>query len=142
MAWRRATVAVVPSLWSDPCPTVAIEAMLAGTPVVASAVGGLPFLVPHERAGVCIPPGDPVALRESLTRLLADEGRRQAMGRYGRVWARQFLGSRVVPRIEALYEELAGGPGAAGGSGLNAAAAPDHAAVSTHLAGATNKEQP
>jgi glycosyltransferase involved in cell wall biosynthesis len=122
LAWRRATVAAVPSLWSDPCPTVAIEAMLAGTAVVASAVGGLPSLVPHERAGLCIPPGDPAALRESLAGLLADQARRERMGRYGQVWARQFLASRVVPRIEAIYEELVsrrsvGGVAGGGGSG-------------------------
>jgi len=106
LAWRNATLAAVPSLWADPCPTVAIEAMLTGTPVVASAVGGLPFLVPHQRAGLCVAPGDPVSLRDALISLLADGGRREAMGRYGRHWARQFLASRVVPRIEAVYEEL------------------------------------
>ncbi len=144
LAWRRASVAVIPSLWPDPCPTVAIEAMLAGTPVVASAVGGLPSLVPHERAGVCVPPGDRDALREALIGLLADGGRRQAMGLYGRVWARQFLSSRVVPRIEAVYNEVVSGVGvdvgvdrrdgdreAAVGPPARAAARPNRAGVMT-----------
>jgi len=110
VAWRRAAVAAVPSLCADACPTVAIEAMLGGTPVVASAVGGLPSLVVDGRTGLCVPAGDAHRLRDAIVGLLGDEPRRDAMGRNGRRWAQQFLASNVVPRVEALYDELLGRP--------------------------------
>ena len=51
----RATFLIVPSIWYDPCPTVAIEALSRGTPVLATRMGGLPELV-DERCGWTVAP--------------------------------------------------------------------------------------
>jgi glycosyltransferase involved in cell wall biosynthesis len=105
-AWKHCAVAVVPSRWPDPCPTVAIEAMAAGRPIVASAVGGLPDLVLDGTTGVLVPPGDVSALRASIVRLLADPELRASMGQAGRQRASGYLASAVVPKIERVYEEV------------------------------------
>ena len=57
-AWRRSTIALIPSIWPDPCPAVAIEAMALGRPVIASKIGGLLDLVDDGKTGILVPPGD------------------------------------------------------------------------------------
>ena len=108
-AWKRACLGVVPSVWADPCPTVAMEAMASGVPVVASAIGGLPDIVEDGRSGSLVRASDPLALATAIQSLLDDPGRREAMGRAALERVTSFRESTVVPRIEGLYRSLAGG---------------------------------
>ena len=105
-AWAGASVAVVPSRWADPCPTVAMEALTAGVPVIATAVGGLPDLVRDGIDGLLVPPRDPAALDTALTRLLADADRRRTMGRAAAEGAERFGVESVAARIVDTYERL------------------------------------
>ena len=63
------------------------EAMAAGLPVIAPAVGGLPGLL-ADGGGVLVPPGDPAATAQAVEELLADPARRAALGARGREVAR------------------------------------------------------
>jgi glycosyltransferase involved in cell wall biosynthesis len=107
-AWRRCLFGVAPSIWPEPCPTVVMEAMASGRPVVGSRIGGLPDLIVDGETGVLVAPGDPEALRLASARLLGDPALRRRMGEAGGVRARQFMAGTVVPRIEALYQHLLG----------------------------------
>jgi glycosyltransferase involved in cell wall biosynthesis len=69
---------------SEGAPMSILEAMAAGLPVVASAVGGVPELVENEVTGLLVPPGDPAALAAALDRLLADPDLRRRLGANGR----------------------------------------------------------
>ena len=60
---------VLPSL-NEGMGRALIEAMVAGLPVIASRVGGIPSVISHERTGLLVPPGDAGALAEALRRLL------------------------------------------------------------------------
>jgi glycosyltransferase involved in cell wall biosynthesis len=104
-AWAGALVAVVPSLWPDPSPTVAIEAMAAGTPVVASNIGGLPDMVVDGVNGYLVQPGDSVELKRRIDELLQDDVLRRRLGSAARDRSKQFLAGSVVPRIEDIYEQ-------------------------------------
>lgn len=67
----RAAVAVVaPSVWAEPFGLVAVEAMSAGVPVLASAHGAFPELVRDGHTGLLHPPGDAAALAADLRRIL------------------------------------------------------------------------
>ena len=76
---------------SEGLPMSVIEAMAAGLPVVATAVGGIPELVEHERTGILVPPGDARALAAALSRLAGDAGLRQRMGEAGRARAEEHF---------------------------------------------------
>ena len=106
-AWQRCTVAVAPSLTPETFGLVALEAMAAGRPVVVARSGGLPGVVGD--AGVVVPPGDVVALKDALAALLADPGRRAALGATAAECAGTFAASRVIPRVEAAYERARAG---------------------------------
>lgn len=107
--FNSARAVVVPSVWADPCPTVVLEAMAAGRPVVASASGGIVDMVVDGKTGFLVPPGDADALAAALAALLSQPERAQAFGVAGRDRARQFTVSAVVSRIEDLYSDAIGG---------------------------------
>jgi glycogen synthase len=105
---RSSRFVVVPSVWPDPCPTVVLEAMAVGRPVIAAASGGIVDMVQHGVTGRLVAPGDATALGAAMVEVLdlADQGR--AMGISGRVAVEAFTASHVVPRIESVYAEVAG----------------------------------
>lgn len=105
-AWRRCSIALVPSVDLDAFPTVALEAMAMGRPVIASRIGGLPDIVVDDETGLLVPPADSHALREAIQFLLDDPERRQRMGALARQRVAQFRTKRVVPLIEQVYQEL------------------------------------
>ncbi len=105
---RSARAVVVPSVWADPCPTVVLEAMAAGRPVVAAASGGIVDMVIDGQTGYLVPPGDAAALAGALDTLLRAPETAKAFGVAGRDRAREFTISAVVSRIEALYRDAVG----------------------------------
>ncbi len=109
-AWGHCLAAVVPSCWPDPHPMVAIEAMAAGIPVVASAVGGLTGIVADGETGILVPPGDAAALRSAIQQLLGDPLLRARMGAEGRKRAASYSANVVVAAWEQVYQEVVAGP--------------------------------
>jgi glycosyltransferase involved in cell wall biosynthesis len=104
-AWRRSLAGVVPSIVPDSCPTVVIEAMAVGRPVVGTRNGGIPDVIDDGRTGILVPHSDPAALAGALERLLRSPKLRRQMGDAARLKFEQFAASRVVPRIEDVYGE-------------------------------------
>ncbi len=78
--YRRCDLVVVPSILLDPFPTVALEGMSAGKPVVAYASGGLPEMLGHDPECVA-PRGDPAGLAGLIRPFLEDEEFRLAKAR-------------------------------------------------------------
>lgn len=84
-----------------------VEAMAAGRPVVASAVGGIPEIVVHEDTGLLVPPGDAAALAGALATLLTHPRQARAMGARGRARVRErFSIETAVQQHQQLYESL------------------------------------
>jgi glycosyltransferase involved in cell wall biosynthesis len=106
-ALAPAWVQAVPSLWEEPFGLVALEAMMRGTAVVASAAGGLADSVVHGETGLLVRSGDPAALADALVRLLSSRETAEAMGAAGRRRAlRDFQEAAVVDAFMRIYEEL------------------------------------
>jgi glycosyltransferase involved in cell wall biosynthesis len=103
-------VLVVPSL-TEGSPLIVLEAMTAGVPVVASAVGGIPDQVRHDKEGLLVPPGDTGALGEALLNLLRDPACARRLGEAGRRRSENEFGHpNMVRRIEDVYRDALGQP--------------------------------
>ncbi len=82
--YKGARAVVVPSIWYEVFGLVALEAMAAGTPVIASEIGGLPEVVDDGRTGKLMPPGDVQALKHAIEDLMNNKKSALEMGRAGR----------------------------------------------------------
>ncbi|MBV9688721.1 MAG: glycosyltransferase family 4 protein [Ktedonobacteraceae bacterium] len=105
-AWHRSMMALIPTVGPDSCPTVAMEAMTMGKPIVASRGGGLIDLVTDGETGFLVQPGDATALQQAIERLLAHPDLRSRMGQAALRKVMAFQASTVVPRIEHIYEQV------------------------------------
>lgn len=99
------TLLVHPAIRPEAFALVVLEAMDAGVPVIASALGGVPELVAHGRTGLLVPPADPAALADATCALLEDEGRRRAMAGAARERRRlQFAPEGFRRALVGAYE--------------------------------------
>jgi glycosyltransferase involved in cell wall biosynthesis len=87
-------------------PISILEAMRAGLPVVASAVGGIPEAVLNKKTGFLVPPADPDALACSLRTLFENASLRAEMGRRARArYLERFTADRMVSETLRVYTE-------------------------------------
>jgi len=97
---------VLSSLWEG-LPYTIIEAMIAGLPVVATRVGGIPELVEDNVTGFLVPPGGPKTLAKALQNLLDNSNVRHEMGRAGRARAlREFNLDDMLRKTRQVYDQV------------------------------------
>jgi D-inositol-3-phosphate glycosyltransferase len=101
--YSAAEVVVMPSHYES-FGMVALEAMACGTPVIASQVGGLAFLVQDGVTGYTVPAEDDEMLCEKLTALLGDESLRMQMGRAAADYAQNYDWKKIASQIVKVYE--------------------------------------
>ena len=106
---REATVVAAPFVTAadgnrNSLPTVVLEAMALGVPVVASPVGGVPEMISHGMEGLLVPEGDVKALAAATRRLLTDPGLGARMGQAGtRTVATRFAHEQTLPALLATF---------------------------------------
>jgi D-inositol-3-phosphate glycosyltransferase len=103
--YSAADVVVMPSHYES-FGMVALEAMACGTPVIASHVGGLAFLVQDGVTGYHVPDEDDDALCGKLTAILGNPVLRQTLGRNAAEYARTYAWGKIVAQIEEIYNEV------------------------------------
>ncbi len=103
--YSAAEVLIMPSYYES-FGMVALEAMACGTPVVASQVGGLAFLIQDGVTGFVVPGGDYLALSERLTQLVSQPELRQRLGDQAAAYAKEYSWENISARILNLYEEV------------------------------------
>jgi L-malate glycosyltransferase len=107
VAVRRFRVSVLTSKNNEGMPNAVLEAMAAGLPVVATAVGGATEIIEDGVTGFLVPPETPPALADRVIRLLKDPSLAEHMGKRGRDRvAREFPIQRMVDQFYGLYREL------------------------------------
>jgi glycosyltransferase involved in cell wall biosynthesis len=105
--YAAADIVVHSSIEPDPFPTVLLEAMASGKPVVASNLGGPREIVEDGVTGLLVPPNSAEYLARAVLTLVRDPGRRVRMGRLGAARVRHlFTADLMVERFQALYEEM------------------------------------
>jgi glycosyltransferase involved in cell wall biosynthesis len=101
-------VFVLPSTEPDPFPTVVLEAMAAGKPIVAFRHGGVCEMVADGTTGLLCTPGSSVEMSEAIARLADSPELRQSMGSAGRDRLHQlFTRDAFIDRFSALYIQMA-----------------------------------
>jgi D-inositol-3-phosphate glycosyltransferase len=103
--YSAAEVVVMPSLYES-FGMVALEAMACGTPVIASEVGGLGYLVQNGETGYTIPDSDPAALCDRLSSLLGNAHLRETMGLRAAEYALDYAWEKIATQIVEVYIEL------------------------------------
>lgn len=124
-AYQRADMFVLPTS-NDSYPSVILEAMASGLPVISTTVGDIPRMIDDGKTGFCVEPADSVALAEKMEQLLCDPARRGKFGAAGRAkieaemdWGeratrydelfRSVIGKKHVTYISAYYPPHVGG---------------------------------
>jgi D-inositol-3-phosphate glycosyltransferase len=103
--YSAAEVVIVPSHYES-FGMVALEAMACGTPVVASQVGGLAFLIQDGVTGYVVPDDDPAALGERLATLILNPDLRQKLGEQATYYAQDYAWENITRRMKLLYDEV------------------------------------
>lgn len=103
--YSAAEAVIVPSQYES-FGMVALEAMACGTPVVASQIGGLAYLVQDGVTGYTVPVDDPRELARRITSLLSDPDLREKMGQQGVNVAQNYAWDKIASRLMAVYEDL------------------------------------
>ncbi|MDP8903759.1 MAG: glycosyltransferase family 4 protein [Chloroflexota bacterium] len=98
-------VAVLPS-YREAQGLAILEAMALRRPVVASAVGGVTEMIEHERTGLLVPPHDPIALSDAISRLLINHPLADTLARAGHDLAHsRFSVEAMASAVGAIYEQ-------------------------------------
>ena len=83
-----------------------LEAMASGKPIVATNVGGIPYIVRNGKTGIIVKHGYPEGLAEAIKELLSDSVLRKQMGEKGLQLAKKYDWEKIVSQIERLYEKV------------------------------------
>lgn len=119
--YRCARVALNPSR-VDNMPNSVLEALAAGVPVVSTRVGGVPYIVEHEKTALLVEPGAVADMAEAIVRILTDPALAERLRTEGFETAQTHTWPKIKPHLFKVYEEamrnqtpdalLKGGPGA------------------------------
>jgi phosphatidylinositol alpha-mannosyltransferase len=100
---RTVDVFASPATGGESFGIVLLEAMAAGTPIVASDIHGYKGVVRRGREGLLVPPHEPKELAKAIARLLGDTDLRAEMSAAGRARSEAFSWPRVAARVEEYY---------------------------------------
>ncbi len=106
--YSAAEVLVMPSHYES-FGMVALEAMACGTPVIASQVGGLAFLIKDGETGYHVPDQDPEELCDKLLMVLTDSHQRDMMGQRAAEYAKDYAWVNIAAQVIDVYKVLVGG---------------------------------
>ncbi len=102
--YENALMLVIPSVWPENLPTVGIEALAVGRPIIGTDTGGIPELVHDKENGYIVPIKDPDALAEAISKIIANREQAIKMGEKSYHLSRAFSIGEFINRIENLYK--------------------------------------
>ena len=103
--YQHADVFCSPAIGRESQGVILLEAMAAGTPVIASALDGYRTVIRHEQDGLLVPPADETALAVGLCRLLSDVELRARLAEAGYAKAQTYSWKRISREVLEVYAE-------------------------------------
>jgi glycosyltransferase involved in cell wall biosynthesis len=103
--YYSADVMVNPSL-VDNMPISVLEALASGVPVVSTDVGGVPYLVEHEKTALLVPPQNPAAMADAILALLTNPVKASRIKQAGIESVQQYTWPKVRTRLLSVYEQV------------------------------------
>jgi glycosyltransferase involved in cell wall biosynthesis len=103
--YQCADVMLNPSL-ADNMPISILEALACGVPVVTTDVGGVPYLVSHEKTALLVSPGDDQAMAEAVISLLRNPALANSLAKAGQDEIHDYTWSRVRSQLLAVYDSV------------------------------------
>ncbi len=103
--YQDADIVYNPSL-VDNMPISLLEALACGVPIVSTDVGGIRYMVEHEKDALLVPPKSPKLAAESIHRILSDNLLKQRLIQNGREKIRQFEWNNIKPTLFSIYESV------------------------------------
>lgn len=102
-AYREADISINPSR-VDNMPVSILEAMASGTPVVSTAVGGVPFLVEDRKTALLVPPGSPEAMADAIKQIMEDASLADCLAANGLQEVQKYTWPKTWPLLAAVYQ--------------------------------------
>ncbi len=98
---------ILPSASGEGLPLVLLEAMACGLPVIATTVGGTPEIIKHMKNGVLVPPRNPKAIAEAISKLLSEERLGPTIGEEARRNVEdRFTWEKNLCQLQSIYSEF------------------------------------
>jgi len=98
---------VLPSASGEGLPLVLLEAMACGLPVIATTVGGTPEIIDHMKNGVLVPPRNPEAMADTLSKLLSEKKLEKSIGEEARIVVEnRFNWEENLRQLQDIYKEV------------------------------------
>jgi glycosyltransferase involved in cell wall biosynthesis len=98
---------ILPSASGEGLPLVLLEAMACGLPVIATTVGGTPEIIKHMKNGVLVPPRNPEAMTEALSKLLSEERLGSTIGEEARrIVEDRFTWEENLRQLQKIYNQF------------------------------------
>jgi glycosyltransferase involved in cell wall biosynthesis len=104
--WIQACDLIANPSLTEGMPNAVLEAMALGTPVVATAVGGVPDMIQNQVSGLLVPPADPTALASAILDLFANPARALEFARAAQTKLEKFSPAEQCERLLDLYAEV------------------------------------
>jgi glycosyltransferase involved in cell wall biosynthesis len=108
--YASADVMINPSL-ADNMPISILEALASGVPVVSTNVGGVPYLVEHQKTAMLVPSQDPEAMANAILSLVNDDSKARAIANAGIESVQRYTWPNVRDRLLGVYEGVLTKPG-------------------------------
>ena len=99
--YKASDIIVFPSIWQEPFGRIAIEAMAASKPIVASNVGGIKDIV--NNTGYLVNPNNLNEWSKKINRLVRDKKLRNKLGKQGRKEVEKYNSNKIAKQIEKIY---------------------------------------
>jgi len=104
--YRSADVFCSPAIGKESFGIVLLEAMAAGTPVIATQIPGHASIITHEQEGLLVPPQSEEAIAAALMRVLEEKGLREGLAEAGQAAAMDYGWESIAEKVEGYYRRL------------------------------------